>query len=116
MNVFKLFPIVDKNPYFLRVLDTEEYLQLTTMNIVKEIGWERHMNDQFFFVMSGEGKIVVDDFEYDIYPGDGGIIPSGKEHNIFNSGGENYPLKIFNIYGPPKHKPDEIIAVNTKTY
>ncbi|MES2213285.1 MAG: cupin domain-containing protein [Patescibacteria group bacterium] len=95
-----------ENEDFRRVLYTGEHMQLVLMTLQpnEEIGLETHPdNDQFFRFESGEGKVIVNDTEYDVADGDVVIIPAGAEHNVINtSDSEN--LRMYTIYSPAHHE------------
>lgn len=108
--VFNIEEATKQNNNFRTTLWTGKHLQLTLMSINpnESIGLEVHPNlDQFIRVEQGQGivmlgdnkdnsnykRVVSDDFAI--------IIPSGKYHNIINTG--NIPLKLYSIYAPPEH-------------
>ncbi len=69
----------------------------------EEIGFEIHNeNDQFFRFEKGEGRVVIDDINYDVNDGDCVIVPLGARHNVINTS-ETDDLKFYTIYGPPHH-------------
>ncbi|HBP51462.1 TPA: cupin domain-containing protein, partial [Candidatus Shapirobacteria bacterium] len=60
------------NTNFRQVLYTGKHSQLVLMSLIpnEEIGMEVHPdNDQFFRFESGEGKCIVDGFEYPVQDG-----------------------------------------------
>lgn len=98
------------NDDFRIALWTGNTIQLTLMSIPVggEIGLEQHIGiDQFLRIEDGEGMVFMGDTEDDLdfvrEVGDDMIVlvPSGKWHNIKNTGDE--PLKIYSIYGPAEH-------------
>lgn len=102
------------NTNFRKVLYTGKNIQLVLMSLKpgEEIGEEIHKdNDQFFRFESGNGKVIINDTEYNIKNGDVVIIPAGSKHNIINTSKEE--LKIYTIYSPPHHK-DKIIRKTKK--
>lgn len=98
--------LVDENEHFREVLYTSESLQLVLMTLKpsEDIGVEVHEeNDQFFRFESGEGRVVINDAEYEVKDGDCIVIPKGSAHNIMNTSSE-HPLKMYTLYAPPHHK------------
>jgi mannose-6-phosphate isomerase-like protein (cupin superfamily) len=96
---------VKKNSNFRKVLYTGHHSQLVLMSLLpgEEIGMEVHPdNDQFFRFDQGEGKVIVDDNEYEVKDGDAVLVPAGAAHNVINTGSE--PLRFYTIYSPPHHK------------
>lgn len=98
------------NNNFRQVLYTGAHCQLVLMSLLpgEEIGFEIHPdNDQFFRIEKGEGKVIINETEYNVSDGDAIIVPSGSNHNIIAS---NKGLKLYTIYAPAHHK-DGIIRV-----
>jgi len=105
---------VKKNSNFRKVLYTGHHSQLVLMSLLpgEEIGMEVHPdNDQFFRFDQGEGKVIVDDNEYEVKDGDAVLVPAGASHNVINTGSE--PLRFYTIYSPPHHK-DGIVRKTKK--
>ena len=95
-----------ENKNFRQVLYTGEHMQLVLMTLQagEEIGLEvHHDTDQFFRFESGEGKVKVNEVEYEVGDGDVVIVPAGAEHNVMNTGSDK-PLTMYTIYTPPHHK------------
>jgi mannose-6-phosphate isomerase-like protein (cupin superfamily) len=93
-----------ENDNFRKVLYTGEHCQLVLMSLLpnEEIGLEVHgENDQFFRFEDGEGKVVINETEYDVADGDAVVVPSGARHNVI--AGEK-GLKLYTIYSPAHHK------------
>lgn len=94
------------NDNFRQVLYTAKDCQLVLMALLpgEEIGLEAHKEgDQFFRFESGEGKVVIDETEYQVAAGDTVIVPVGARHNVTNTS-ETESLKLYTIYAPPHHK------------
>lgn len=98
------------NNNFRTALWTGEYLQLTLMSIDAgdEIGLEQHIGtDQFLRIEEGEGMVVMGDerdnlpFRSRVYDDYVVFVPSGKWHNLINTGRK--PIKLYSIYAPPVH-------------
>ncbi len=98
--------LTEENEHFREVLYTAESLQLVLMTLKpgEDIGAEVHEeNDQFFRFESGNGRVVINDAEYEVKDGDCVIVPKGSAHNIINTS-ETEPLKMYTLYAPPHHK------------
>lgn len=94
-----------ENESFRKVLYTGEESQLVLMSLLpgEDIGMEIHdENDQFFRFESGNGKVVINEIEYDVADGDSVIVPKGAKHNVVNVGADK--LKLYTIYSPAHHK------------
>ena len=95
-----------ENENFRRVLYTAKYSQLVLMSLLpkEEIGMEVHPDrDQFFRFESGEGKVFIDENEYEVGDGDAAIVPAGARHNVVNTS-ETLKLKLYTIYSPAEHQ------------
>ena len=95
-----------ENDNFRKVLYTAGHSQLVLMSLKpnEEIGSEIHPdNDQFFRIEAGNGKCVIDDYEYELRAGDAILIPAGAEHNVINTSNA-VALKMYTIYSPAHHK------------
>ncbi|HLP86536.1 MAG TPA: cupin domain-containing protein [Candidatus Paceibacterota bacterium] len=100
--------LTKENDYFRKVLYTGEHSQLVLMSLLanEEIGSEIHEdNDQFFRFEEGNGKVIINDTEYEVADGDTVVVPSGARHNVIAG---NMGLKLYTIYSPAHHK-DAII-------
>lgn len=106
-NIEKL---TTENDDFRKVLYTGLHCQLVLMSLLpkEEIGTEVHEeNDQFFRFEKGDGKVIIDETEYNVADGDAVIVPSGSSHNVIAG---NNGLKMYTIYSPAHHK-DGIVRV-----
>lgn len=95
-----------ENENFRQVLYTAKHSQLVLMSLKpkEEIGEEVHENvDQFFRFEKGQGKVIIDDNEYDVSDGSVIIVPAGSRHNVINTS-ETEALKLYTIYSPPEHR------------
>lgn len=93
-----------ENDNFRKVLYTGEHSQLVLMSLQpnEEIGFEIHEeNDQFFRFEDGQGRVIINETEYDVADGDAVVVPSGARHNVI--AGEK-GLKLYTIYSPAHHK------------
>jgi len=94
----------EEKPNFRTVLFTGEKSQLVVMNIPAggEIGMEEHPHvEQALFILSGEGKVILNEEESEVGPGDVVVVTPGVKHNFINSGVK--PLMIYTIYAPANH-------------
>ena len=62
----------------------------------------RHASsDQWLYVVSGEGRAILDGEEHELEEGSLLLIEAGEAHEIINDG--ERPLKTFSIYAPPEY-------------
>jgi len=104
------------NENFRKVLYTGEYSQLVLMSLKpgEEIGLEVHEDtDQFFRFESGEGKVLINDAEYEVKDGDAVIVPAMSEHNVINTSATE-SLNLYTIYSPAHHKSGTVHATKQK--
>lgn len=102
-----------ENDNFRKVLYTAKHNQLVLMSLKpgEEIGMEVHgNNDQFFRFEKGNGKVIINETEYEVAAGDGVIVPEGAKHNVINTSSAD-DLKLYTIYTPPHHK-DGIVRLS----
>lgn len=102
--------LTTSNNHYRKVLYTGHHLQLVLMSLKpgEEIGMEVHQeNDQFFRFEKGEGKVIIDDNEYQVKDGDTIIVPSGAQHNVINTS-PSEDLKLYTIYAPAHHRYDVV--------
>lgn len=103
-----------ENDNFRNVLYTWHNLQLVVMslNVWEEIGAEVHPDhDQFLRFESGNGKVIVDEVEYEIKAEDVVVVPAGANHNVINTGEDK--LKLYTVYGPAHHE-EALVHVTKK--
>lgn len=55
--------------------------------------------EEGMFVISGTGKLIMNDEEQEIYPGMAIYVPPGTKHSIVNTGAEE--LRLVWVYAPP---------------
>jgi len=104
-----------ENDNFRKVLYTGKYSQLVLMSLLpkEEIGFEVHIDhDQFFRFESGEGKVFIDESEYNVVDGDVAVVPAGARHNVINTSGTE-KLKLYTIYSPAEHM-DQVVRLTKK--
>ncbi|MBU1164585.1 cupin domain-containing protein [Patescibacteria group bacterium] len=102
-NIEKL---TQDNKNFRKVLYTAKHCQLVLMALAPsvEIGIEVHEeNDQFFRFEKGQGKVIINETEYEVGDGDAVIVPSGAKHNVINTS-QTESLQLYTLYTPPHHK------------
>jgi len=93
-----------KNNFFRQVLVNGKHTQIVIMSIPPggEIGEEVHpANDQILFLVSGEGKVLLNGKEGVFRSGDIVLVKAGTRHNFINTGDTD--LKIITMYSPPHH-------------
>lgn len=104
-----------ENDNFRKVLYTGEYAQLVLMSLKpgENIGMEVHEDIlQFFRFEKGEGKVIVNENEYNVGDGDSVMVPSGSKHDVINVS-KTEDLKLYTLYSPPHHK-DGIVRKTKK--
>ena len=73
------------------------------LKVGEEIGMEVHEKvDQFFRFEKGQGKVIIDNDEYEVGDGSAIIVPAGSNHNVVNTS-QDQSLKLYTIYSPPNH-------------
>ena len=48
--------------------------------------------EELYYIIAGQGQVVVDEIAYDIGPGDVVFIPDGAKHHLVSSGAESLSL------------------------
>ena len=97
--------VTPQNNSFRKVVYTGEHMQLVLMNLRpnEDIGLEVHEDgDQFFRFEEGEGKVIINETQYEVGAGDGVIVPAGAKHNVINTSSDKN-LKLYTIYAPSHH-------------
>lgn len=62
----------------------------------------RHASsDQWLYIVSGEGRAILDGEEHEVEEGALLLIEAGEVHEIINDG--ELPLKTLSIYAPPEY-------------
>lgn len=108
-NMVDIVSEAKNNTYFRKVLTTNEHTQIVVMSIPanEDIGLETHPdNDQILYLVSGNGKALLDGQESKFKTGDLVAVPAGTEHHFITTGDK--PMKIITIYSPPHHAPGTI--------
>lgn len=110
-TVFDMEEITLENENFRTAVWTGEYMQMTLMSLQpgEDIGLELHTKtDQFIRVEEGVGTVYMGDtednldFVREVKDDFAFFIPSGKWHNLKNTGDK--PLKLYSIYAPAEHE------------
>ncbi|MHB0856373.1 MAG: cupin domain-containing protein [Anaerolineae bacterium] len=94
-----------QNEDFRRVLYTAEGGQLVIMALppLEQIGMEVHTDvDQFFWIVEGRARAVLDGEETVVSEGEVLVVPRGTNHNLINASSDA-ALKLFTVYTPPNH-------------
>lgn len=96
---------VRDNDWYRKILFTAGKQQLVAMSLQsgQKIEMESHSQDQFFYIVYGKGKAILNGVEHPIKSGTGILVPGGIEHEIVNAS-KKKELRLFTIYAPPKHK------------
>jgi len=92
------------NTTFRTVVANASHTQVVIMNVNpgEDIGLETHdKEDQVLYLISGQGKVLLNGVESDFTTGDCVLVPAGTEHNFTTVGDE--PMKIITTYSPPHH-------------
>ena len=98
--------LTKENTNFRKVLYTGEQSHLVLMSLLpgEDIGSEVHPdNDQFFRFEAGQGKVIINDTEYEVEDGSAVVVPKGATHNVINTSTDT-ALKLYTIYSPAHHK------------
>ncbi len=98
--------LTKENTNFRKVLYTGEQSQLVLMSLLpgEDIGSEVHPdNDQFFRFESGNGRVIINETEYEVSDGSAVIVPKGATHNVINTSTDS-ALKLYTVYMPAHHK------------
>ena len=116
MNVYpNLESLTRNNDWFRKIIFTSpgggNPIQVSLMSLMpgQEIGWESHPSTQFFRVEEGEGTVVIDGTARKYGEGSFWVVPSGEEHNVIS----DTNTKLYTIYSPPAHPPDDDLRYQT---
>ena len=58
-------------------------------------------SDQWLYIISGEGRAILDGEEHELEEGALLLIEAGEAHEIINDG--ERPLKTLSLYAPPEY-------------
>lgn len=78
-----------------RILTEIGFLAIASLKPGKEI--EAHVDpmEEIYFVLSGSGRMKVDQDETHVKPGDAVWVPVGSSHGLLNSGEEDCLILVF---------------------
>jgi mannose-6-phosphate isomerase-like protein (cupin superfamily) len=77
-----------------RILKEIGFLAIASLAPGKEI--EAHVDpmEEIYFVLTGSGKMCVDDDSRQVGPGDATWIPAGSSHSLLNNGIEDLVILV----------------------
>jgi mannose-6-phosphate isomerase-like protein (cupin superfamily) len=104
LHVENILEKAKQNTDFRQVLVTGKNVQIVIMSIPAggEIGMETHKeNDQTLMLVSGTGKVIIDDETAKFETGDIVLVHAGAKHNFIAD--DNAEMKIITSYSPPHH-------------
>ncbi len=89
-----------------KIKDTTKLSQFAEMVLEKgsSTGGPDNMHknsDQWFYVISGEGKAIINNKEIIFKAGEILLIEAGDKHEIINTGSDS--LQTLNFYAPPAY-------------
>jgi mannose-6-phosphate isomerase-like protein (cupin superfamily) len=64
------------------------------------------LSEETYYILSGEGRLVIDDRTTSVRPGDAGLILPGEPHQIFNERDED--LVLLAVSAPPWRSEDSV--------
>jgi mannose-6-phosphate isomerase-like protein (cupin superfamily) len=73
-------------------------------------GSPRHYHaktEEIYYIMSGSGKIVIDDKPYPVGPGHSILVPQGARHELTNTGNENL---VYLCVDSPVFNPQDVFV------
>ncbi len=65
-----------------------------------------HEMEEIYYILSGRGRMSVDDEECEVCAGDAVYVPRGHRHTLENTGSD--PLRLLVVCGPAFFYEDEI--------
>jgi len=77
-----------------RILKEIGFLAIASLAPGKEI--EAHVDpmEEIYFVLTGSGKMCLDDDSHQVGPGDATWIPAGSSHRLINNGNEDLVILV----------------------
>jgi len=66
--------------------------------------------EESYYILSGHGKVIIDDVSQDLTGGDAIMVPTGAVHQIFNTSGNE--LLIFLAVCEPAWTPDNSVYLD----
>lgn len=67
--------------------------------------------EEIYYVLEGEGLLIVDSNKYDITKGMTAFIPPGTSHKVINKGTK--PLRLF-VVGSPPYSPADTFKISSE--
>ena len=73
-----------------------QFLHETEILPNSTIGYHKHEgNEEIYYIISGKGLMMVDNYEKEVGPGDAIITQSGSSHGLKNTGSTNLKILVF---------------------
>lgn len=94
---------------YFEVICTTKQSQIAVMELQNgqtsgPFGTDHPKSDQIFFCLGGTGQLLMEDEDYEVHPGDTGVIVAGARHQFM--GKSELPFRTVNVYAPAAY-PDE---------
>ncbi|HJT85819.1 MAG TPA: cupin domain-containing protein [Nitrososphaeraceae archaeon] len=103
MGNFKIFDLdicmskISKSKYFMDILNTHTMeVGIIKLSKNQKDSQQPHESDEIYYVISGNGKIVINKNEYDVKPGNIIYIPKNTSHH-FQTINENELIILYII-------------------
>ena len=103
MGNFKIFDLdictskISKSKYFMNILNTHTMeVGIIKLSKNQKDSQQPHESDEIYYVISGNGKIVINKNEYDVKPGNIIYIPKNTSHH-FQTINENELIILYII-------------------
>ena len=77
-----------------RILKEIGFLAIASLAPDKEIEAHADPMEEIYFVLTGSGKMCVDDDSRQVGPGDATWIPAGSSHSLLNNGIEDLVILV----------------------
>lgn len=72
-----------------------QYVHDTTLLPGASVGWHPHMdNEEVYYIVSGQGRMRVDDEEQTVGPGDVIVCHPGSHHSLENTGDDELRMIV----------------------
>ena len=81
-------------PLFEDVADLDIVLRRRVLPPGAGIGLHRHTHDEIYYVLSGQGRYVLDGVAHDVGPGDALLTRTGSSHALFQTGDADLVILI----------------------
>ena len=103
MGNFQIFDLdicmskISKSKYFMNILNTHTMeVGIIKLRKNQKDTQQPHESDEIYYVISGNGKIVINKNEYDVKPGNIIYIPKNTSHH-FQTINENELVVLYTI-------------------